>query len=84
MTISLKAFIKNMSSRENADTAIRLSSALIEDLHDLCVASSVKKGIIVDKIGVPLLKGLLPKYTKEIEKSFVFPPQTNEEDENVG
>ena len=83
MTISLKTFVENMRHRENVDTAKRLSSAMIEDIHDLCMASSLNKSIIVDKIGEAVVRTLLPKYTEEIDKSFVYHPPKKEEDENV-
>jgi hypothetical protein len=78
MKISLKAFIENMSHPENVDAAKNLSNALIEDIHDLCMLAKQNKGIAVDKIGEAVMKGLLPKYTKEINKSFVFHPQRME------
>lgn len=82
MTISLKAFVENMRQRENVETAKTLASAMIEDIHELCMASE-RKSIIIDKIGEALVGALLPKYTKEINKSFVVHPQKNEEGENV-
>ena len=83
MTISLKAFVENMCHRENVDAAKRLSSAMIEDIHDLCMSSKLGKSIIIDKIGEAVVRTLLPQYTKEIEKSFVYHPPKKEENENV-
>ena len=83
MTISLKAFVENMRHRKNVDTAKRLSSAMIEDIHDLCMLSKLSKSIIVDKIGEAVVRTLLPNYTKEIDKSFVYHPPKNKENENA-
>lgn len=83
MTISLKAFVENMRHRENVDAAKRLSSAMIEDIHNLCMLPKLNKSIIVDKIGEAVVRTLLPKYTEEIDKSFVYHPPKNKEDQNV-